>query len=73
MQAAKLVAMSLEEEIDSLVQQKEIQFQALSKLGKNKTKFETQIMALVADFSTQIEVLRNNITRNEKNAAKIAE
>lgn len=65
--------MSLEEEIDSLVQQKEIQFQALSKLGKNKTKFETQIMALVADFSTQIEVLRNNITRNEKNAAKIAE
>ena len=52
MQASRIVAQSLEEEIETLMTQREIHLQSLSKLGKNKSKFEANIMVVVNDFSS---------------------
>jgi hypothetical protein len=49
--ASKLVRLSLEEEIDTLLAQKQVQLQQLAKLGKSKSKFETMILDLVTGFS----------------------
>ncbi len=50
--AKRVVEMSLEEEIETLLAQKTIQQQILVNLGKNKSKFEAKIMEVVHDFTS---------------------
>ncbi len=50
--AKRVVEMSLEEEIETLLAQKTIQEQILVNLGKNKSKFEAKIMEVVHDFTS---------------------
>ena len=73
MQASRIVAQSLDEEIETLMTQREFQLQSLSKLGKNKSKFEANIMVVVNDFSSQITALKDTIGRNQLEINKISE
>ncbi len=50
--AKRVVEMSLEEEIETLLAQKTIQEQILVGLGKNKSKFEAMIMEVVHGFTS---------------------
>ncbi len=49
--AKRVVEMSLEEEIETLLAQKTNTEQILVNLGKNKSKFEANIMVVVHDFT----------------------
>ena len=50
--AKRVVEISLEEEIETLLTQKTNQEQILVNLGKNKSKFEANIMVVVHDFTS---------------------
>ena len=54
MDALALAKQSYEEEIETLLAQKQIQIDLLNKLGKSKSKMETMIMEVVNGFTSQI-------------------
>ena len=47
--------------------------ESLNRLGRSKSKFETNVMELVNGFTTQIQSLRDAITRNNKSAEAVAD
>jgi len=65
--------MSREEEIETLLNQIKVYEQSLVSLGRNKSKFEANIMVVVHDFSEQVKLLKEAVSRNDETSKSIAD
>jgi len=70
--AKKIVQMSLEEEIETLLTQIKVYEQSLASLGRNKSEFEAMIMEVVHKFSDKVKLLKEAVSRNDETLKSIA-
>ncbi len=71
--AKKIVQMSLEEEIETLLAQKKVQEQSLASFGRHKPKFEEMIMEVVHGICEQVKLLKDAVSRNDETSKSIAD